>query len=256
MNPKSKIFHLTLGDSGPWVTLINGHARTHRDFRNLSQQLISQGFRVLLLDNRGSGDSTAEEPFEMADMVQDVVDIWSQLAVKSSYVLGISMGGMIALSLATSSKIPKALILVSTAASLDFYRANISEWATDQQGVISQLKPYFDPSFFESNKLLVAAMAKQLVQSHQADHRQNTLQRAAINRFQLEDELIAGIKIPTLVIHGEGDQIISSQAADHIQEKIKGSVLHKYQQTGHLILAERPTRFYDDVIKFLKSQNG
>ncbi|MEI8025210.1 MAG: alpha/beta hydrolase [Pseudomonadota bacterium] len=256
MNQKSKIFHLTLGDHGPWVTLINGHARTHRDFRNLSQQLINHGFRVLLLDNRGSGDSTVEEPFEMTDMVQDVVDLWTQLEITSSYVLGISMGGMIALSLATSSNIPKALILVSTAASLEFYRANISEWATDQQGVISQLKPYFDLNFFESNKLLVAAMAKQLVQSHQADHSQNTLQRAAIKRFQLEDDKIAGIQIPTLVIHGEEDQIISSKAADHIQEKIKGSVNLRYQQTGHLILAERPTRFYEDVIKFLKSQNG
>lgn len=256
MNQKSKIFHLTLGDNGPWVTLINGHARTHRDFRNLSQQLISQGFRVLLLDNRGSGDSTVEEPFEMTSMVQDVVDLWSQLEIKSSYVLGISMGGMIALSLATSSKIPKALILVSTAARLEFYRANISEWATDQQGAISQLKPYFDTNFFESNKLLVAAMAKQLVQSQQADHRQNTLQRSAIKRFQLEDEMIARIKIPTLVIHGDEDQIISSQAADDIQEKIKGSVYLRYQQTGHLILAERPIRFYEDVLKFLKSQNG
>jgi len=256
MTQKSKIFHLTHGERGPWVTLINGHARTHRDFRNLSHQLTSQGFRVLVLDNRGSGESLVEESFGMADMAQDVVDLWSQLEITSSYVLGISMGGMIAQLLAVGSKVPNALILVSTAPSLEFYRANVSEWASDQVGILSQLKNYFYADFFESNKLLVAAMAKQLAQSQADDSKQNALQRAAIGTFQLESSLISDIKIPALMIHGAEDQIISSEGAEKIHNLIGRSIFIKYQQTGHLILAERPHRFYEDVIKFLKSQNG
>jgi len=255
MTKKTKLFHLTLGDQGSWVTLVNGHARTHRDFKVLSAHLVKQGFRVLSMDNRGSGDSLVSEPFTMEDMAQDIVDLWSELEIESSFVLGISMGGMIALKLAKASEVLRGLILVSSTPSLKYYLADSFEWSTHQEGILNQLQKYFHPKFYEANKLLVNAMAKQLLLAQQVDPGQSLMQRAAIRMYEWQESYFKELNMPTLVIHGEDDEIISFEAAKYLNRQISGSHLISYPETGHLILAEKPARFYEDVSNFLKSQS-
>lgn len=254
---KKEIYYLTLKNSGPWVTLINGHARTHLDFKNLSMKLEKTGFSVLLLDNRGCGKSFTDEDFTIDDMAEDVENLWRKLGIHESYLLGISMGGFIAQRIAITSRVPKALVLTSTTASQHHYRMPFFEWAPSLELVREQLKPYFSPSFYEKNTLLVTAMAKQLLSSEDSDQKaQIRRQRKAIQIFKFDELDLNLIKIPTLVIHGEKDGVISVEAAKNISSRISGSQIHIYPETGHLILAEKPSEFYSDVISFFTSQNG
>jgi pimeloyl-ACP methyl ester carboxylesterase len=254
---KKEIYYLTVKNSGPWVTLINGHARTHLDFKNLSKKLEAAGFSVLLLDNRGCGKSFTQEDFTIDDMADDVESLWSKLGIQESYLLGISMGGLIAQRIAITSRVPKALVLTSTTASQHHYRIPFFEWAPSLDLVREQLRPYFAPIFYEKNALLVTAMAKQLLSSEDSDQKAQIMrQRKAIQIFKFEEIDPSLIKIPTLVIHGEKDGVISVEAAIDIASRINGSLRHIYPDTGHLILAEKPSEFYSDVISFFTSQNG
>ena len=105
-----------VGESGPWITMINGHTRSRSDFKLISRKLAAGNRRVLIFDNRGSGSTLALRPFSFEDFCQDVLELWQHLGIQKSSVLGISMGGFIAQGLAERTDRIEKLILVSTAA--------------------------------------------------------------------------------------------------------------------------------------------
>ena len=84
----ASIYYETHGESGDWVTLINGHTRTVRDFKMFTKKLIASGFRVLVADNRGAGETETSFPFTLEDIAEDIHDIWEELNIDKSHVLG------------------------------------------------------------------------------------------------------------------------------------------------------------------------
>jgi len=251
---KEKVFYLVQGETGAWVTLINGHARSHVDFRTLAKKLVDLGYRVLMIDNRGSGDSPTDHDLTISDMAQDVMDIWQSLEVTSSFVLGISMGGLIAQYLALHSAIPNGLILVSTTARQDYYRAVVGEWGDDLPTIKSQLSAYVHQNFLARNAPLIEIMAKQLIKNGTKEFQsQCAKQRHAINHFKPEELALENIKIPILVIHGQDDGIISSEAADDIITRARHGRKLIYPEVGHLLLVEKSKEFFSDVLSFVQN---
>src|ERR1700726_3995976 len=62
---------------------------------------LRRRFRLVLIDNRGSGRSTtADRKFTVADMAVDVVAVLDSSRVARAHVLGASLGGMVAQELA------------------------------------------------------------------------------------------------------------------------------------------------------------
>ena len=62
---------------------------------------LSKEFQVIVFDNRDVGRSSkANGPYTIADMADDVAGLMDGLQIKRAHMLGISMGGMIALEFA------------------------------------------------------------------------------------------------------------------------------------------------------------
>jgi 3-oxoadipate enol-lactonase len=79
---------------------------------------FARSFRVVAFDNRGAGRSDKPEaPYTIGLMAQDTVALMDALSLEQVTVLGISMGGRIALELALScpDRVGR-LVLVSTSA--------------------------------------------------------------------------------------------------------------------------------------------
>src|SRR5258706_6223598 len=58
---------------------------------------LSQKFRVLIFDNRDSGQSSkAQGAYTIGDMADDVAALMDSLDLRRAHLLGLSMGGMIA----------------------------------------------------------------------------------------------------------------------------------------------------------------
>jgi pimeloyl-ACP methyl ester carboxylesterase len=69
--------------------------------------------------------------------------------------------------------------------------------------------------------------------------------------------LLAGIDVPTLVLHGEDDQLIPVEEAQAMHAAIPNSRLEVLPGAGHLLNLERPDAFNQSVRRFLQSvQNG
>lgn len=241
-------------ENAPLVTLVNGYARTHTDFRILSKRLVSEGYRVLTLDNRGSGMSKAASDFTIPEMALDVIALWDYLDISSSYLLGISMGGIISQYLSAYDSRVEKLILVSTTSSKEHITPDPVAFSEDFDEVYGKMTSYFHPVFVEKNKMLLEAMVKQMVASAKEGEfvTQSIMQRKALNAFDLTSIDYSKIDLQCLILHGDDDHVITVGAAHELNRKIRGSEVKTYKECGHLILAEKPTELYKDVLGFLK----
>lgn len=247
--PGASLHYEVWGDSGPWVTLINGHTRPLNDFRLLGRFLRERGLRILTLDNRGAGETVVEADFSLDDMVADVVALWQHVGASKTRLLGISMGGFIAQKLAIEQpQRIERLALVSTAASQAWICNDDTPWSSDIEQVLAKLAPYFTHSFYQRNQMLVKSMAKQITKSvAQGDFvRRALLQKAAARSFDVRVRL-QDIDCPTLVLHGQDDRVIPAQAAHELAGLLRASKLTVLPDAGHLLLAEKPKELYEAV---------
>jgi pimeloyl-ACP methyl ester carboxylesterase len=90
----------TLHRRRPWLTLIQGLGFDSHGWGPVVGRLENH-FRLVLVDNRGSGHSDpAPQSLKIADMARDVVTVLDHAGIGRSSVLGASLGGMVAQELA------------------------------------------------------------------------------------------------------------------------------------------------------------
>jgi pimeloyl-ACP methyl ester carboxylesterase len=116
----NRIYYEVTGDVGSAdVVLIQGLGLSSRYWFDLPERLARVGYRVLVLDNRGVGRSEAPAgrlAYRMADMADDVAHVMDAARMPSAYVVGISMGGMIAqhVALRHAAKVQGLVLLATT----------------------------------------------------------------------------------------------------------------------------------------------
>jgi pimeloyl-ACP methyl ester carboxylesterase len=191
---------------------------------NLSQygriiKYLSKSYMVLVVDNRGAGRSDKPHTkYSMDQMADDIIGVMDKLKIKDAIVLGTSMGGRIALSMALNHKQRvKKLILTCTFASRG-YRIKLS-WP------MRLIYPFrFIPLFRSKYRQPKYAYE---------------LQRDAVFDYDVVDRL-REIIIPTLILHGRKDRTVEFKLAKVLNKKIKDSKLVAFKG-GHLffILGER-----------------
>lgn len=247
------IYYELVGESGPFVTLVNGHTRSSTDFRMFSRFLVDRKYRVLIFDNRGAGRTESEGQIKMHDFVSDVVSLWEHLGIERSHVLGISMGAMIAMNLALQygQKIA-SLCLISTTPSEKWMLPRGGEWKDDEEVVRHKLGRFFSEGYLERNPLVFDAMVKQILNAIRKDRyvEKGRDQKNAFNGIDLTGEL-HNIMPPSLIIHGTEDRAVSVEAARELHRLIPDSRLKLIEGAGHLLLAESPKEVYESYADFL-----
>ncbi|WP_419760380.1 3-oxoadipate enol-lactonase [Acidisoma sp.] len=87
-------------DGKPWLVLSNSLAADLSMWDPQAERLAAR-FRVLRYDTRGHGLSeTPPGPYELRDLVQDVVDLLDHVGIERASFMGLSLGGMTGLGLA------------------------------------------------------------------------------------------------------------------------------------------------------------
>jgi pimeloyl-ACP methyl ester carboxylesterase len=224
----------------------------------MARILSGVGFRVVTLDNRGSGQTKITRPFTIDDFCSDVIKLWDSLGITKSSLLGISMGGFISQAIAIGyPHRVSSLILVSSAPEERYINAKDEGWTSEAGVLEGRLRAYFAPGFVERNPVLFKTMVGQIrgaIESSDFTER-SRLQRAAMSGHGWVDDLHR-ITCPTLIIHGEQDKVIGVEAAEHLAESIKDAILVKMPSVGHLLLAEAPKELYRLVQEFLEESRN
>ena len=219
----------------------------------MGRSLVADGFQVLAFDNRGSGATTTDSPFTFADMTSDVVALWDHLGIAQSHLLGVSMGGEIAQTVATdcAERVLRLILVSTTADSRWVLRSGNQHWGDDLPTIQANLEPYFSPSFVKANQVLIKAMAKNIFdQVRLGFHANAAAQRQAFDQFNWVHEL-GNITAKTLVIHGDADAILDPSAAVELARLIPDARLELLPGMGHLLLAEAPKALHSLVTNFL-----
>jgi pimeloyl-ACP methyl ester carboxylesterase len=101
--------------AGPPLLLLHGLGGSHDDWR-LQLPDFAAVFRVIVPDLRGFGASERREPFTIQQHARDMLALLGALSIGQAHVVGLSMGGAVAIELALRSPDRVAsLVLANTA---------------------------------------------------------------------------------------------------------------------------------------------
>jgi 3-oxoadipate enol-lactonase len=215
--------------SVPALVVIGGLGLEMSELNTLIDPLASN-FRVVAFDNRGAGRSSKPRgPYSIEQMADDVAGLMEQLDLPRTHVLGISMGGRIAMALALAH--PERvdhLVLVSTGP-----RAAGAPWLIRLGMLVSDLPLLRGP--------------------HRQPRYALKAQFDATIRFDCSERL-GEIKKPTLILHGRSDHIAPVALAEQMHAQIPNSHLILFEG-GHLFtFTTQPKKFVVDVDAFLTPQ--
>jgi 3-oxoadipate enol-lactonase len=251
-----EIFYTSWGSDGEWVTLLNGFMRSSTDFTLLAKGLVNAGYRVLALDNRGTGRTQYSADFTLADMVDDVVAVWQKEEVVRSHVIGFSMGGFLAQLLAAqeSGRLSSLSLVSSCLHPNRILRPNAS-WSEDVVRNQVILGKYVSPSFGSKNQGLLLLMARAIATAVEKNqfllHADRQLKALQIYEPPSKERLRA-LSFPVLILHGIEDEIIPIEEAHRLQAAFFQSHFAAAEEAGHLLLAEKSTWLLSSLVDFLK----
>jgi pimeloyl-ACP methyl ester carboxylesterase len=252
--------HFEAQGSGLPLLLIHGFPLSSRMWAGQLEALSSQA-QVLAPDLPGFGDSpisdtanTVERYAEDCAAVLDALDLLEPVAVG-----GFSMGGYAAFAFARLfPERVRALLLLSTRAGADSAEgkanrdksiAGVKEHGAS--AVTEAMFPKFLAPATYTERPEVAAAAKDLMAAATPE---GIIAGLSAMRDRLDSTpLLTGMKVPTLIIHGNEDQLIPPSEAEIMDAGIKGSQLHLIANAGHLPNLEQPEEFNRIVSNFLKN---
>ena len=222
---------------------------------------LLKGYRVLRLDNRGTGRSAKPDaPYTIRQMAADVARCMSAAGMGSAHVYGASLGSMIAQELALSHPARvRSLILgcpspgvIALPASPRWLRLTMGRQA---------LSP--EDSFRRAARLLYGVSLTERPEAvEEVMHRRLAVkvtpvgirrQFGAVLRWSSLRRL-RRIRVPTLVIHGDRDRLIPVGNGRIIARLIPGARLHIFEGAGHVYGTDHPEEHQQVVMSFLEEQ--
>ena len=225
-------------------------------------EVFGRFYRAIALDYRDVGDSDpVSESYTLADLADDAATVLSALGVQRTHVVGISMGGFVALHLALRHpELVEKLVLVATSAGGSTHIPPSPEMMVmlgqpDLRLEVGERRRrtyarLAAPGYFESHSEdwdMVAETARYRPQSQEAFFRQLQASMTHDVSGQLDQ-----IQAPTLVVHGELDPLAVPENGHYLARHIRGAKLLLYPNTGHILIIERAEDFNRDVLAFLE----
>lgn len=262
LNPELK--HLSVFDTGHLngapVVLIHAFP-LNKNMWEEQVAVFKTTNRVITFDIRGLGQSKSDCPYTMESVVDDLIQLLDHLQIAKSIVVGLSMGGYVALRAVERNRERfSSLVLADTKSEADNDKAKLarheslktirteglSEFVDGfMKNAISEVVRNDRPEIFEN--------AKQMAKTNHVDGVAAAL-LALMSRTDTTKSLTK-IKIPTLILHGELDAIIPLDSAKAMQAKIKNSTLETIPMAGHLSNLENPEAFNVHLKRFIDANN-
>ena len=256
-----------LGTGKP-VVLIHGWPLSGASWEKQVAALLGSGHRVITYDRRGFGKSSQPSTgYEYDTFARDLDKIMTTLDLQNAALVGFSMGGgEVARYLGTygSKRVSKAVFvssippfLLKTADNPDGVDGVIFErikkaLVADRPAYLSE----FLKNFYNVDELGGKRISNQAV--HQSwmvatgSSAKGTLDCVSAWGTDFRKDL-AGIEIPTLIIHGDGDRILPIAATGtRIHEGVKGSRLVVVAGGPHGLLWTHADNVNSALLKFLK----
>lgn len=241
------------------VTFLHGLGSCGEDWI-LQLPIVADDYVVLTVDLPGHGRSSIRSTWpRISYFADDIADLIRTLGLGTTHVVGLSLGGAVAMQLALDyPEAVRSLTLVNTFAKLrsgssGFFR-KLVRIAFVVLGRMDQVGQWVAAGLFPKTdqELLRQAAAERI-----ASNPRGAYLRAiwAATRFDIRDRLNE-VNAPTLVVAGELDQTVSMEAKRELAGNIPGAHLVVIPDSGHATPLDAADEFNRTLLEFLSKLDG
>jgi len=248
------------GDGYPFVS-IGGLNHNIYKYHATFIELLSKNFKTIIFDNRGAGKTDQPDiQYSIKMMAADTAGLMNALNIERAFVLGTSMGGMIAQELVLNypEKVEK-LVLCSTNCGgskavppskeiLQLLTQN-TKGMTEEEIVRMVLPILYTKEFLKNNVNYIEVYIRRslIIPTNPKTYLR---QIGAVMRFNSFKRL-KNINTPTLVMHGKKDILVPPQNGEILAELIPNAKLSLHDNSAHLLFSEETEIGFNSVLKFL-----
>lgn len=252
--------HFIQEGRGPDILLIHGIGASVICWRQI-WRLLTKHYRVTAIDLPGFGQSTKkiESKYDLDTQTQRVAQFLEALDIKSTHVIGSSLGGAVAMWLArTRPDLVTRLIGIAPAVNHRLVLLDPKRWLV----FVHVFK------YFAATPLLVRLIHRRASTKHKDTSLDTILEYYApyhknptaavtfwkslelIRDSRLPEEL-KHIECPTLILYGEWDRMIKKDFVSNLPGIIGQAKVIYHPTGGHHLMTDEPEFVADEIKKFL-----
>ncbi len=232
--------------------MLHGLSSSGADWFPITPGLAPQ-YRLLLLDMRGHGQSSlaVKGDYAIARMAADVAVVLDFFGIEQAHVLGLSLGGCVALQFAVDNpdRVGR-LVLVNTFAKLR--GSGASSLRSRLTRVYAALRDMDRLAHYVGTSLFDDPEYQRITYQRMRRNDLGAIRRTmlAIIRFNLLGQL-QHIKSPTLVLAGDRDKTVPRRCAYEMTARIPSAQFRLIADAGHALPYDQPEAFLASTLEFL-----
>jgi len=248
----TKIYYEVAGAGHPLVLIHGGQM----DSRMWDEQfhLFSKTYRVVRFDVRGYGKSPASKNVYASE--DDLAALLKFLKMDKAYVIGLSLGGRIAIDFALAHpEMTDGIVPVAPGLSGFHFSDDPNEWnvlRAVQVGDFAKAADYWLQSGYMAPAMenpKIAPRLRQLSLENVHENLDNPLLETMPNPPAIER--LPQIKAPTLILVGNRDVADIHEICGLLRARIPGAKEIVIEDSGHIVNMEKPEEFNRAVLEFL-----
>jgi pimeloyl-ACP methyl ester carboxylesterase len=267
----SLLHYLDWEGGGLPIVFIHGGGLTAHTFDLVCMQLQDR-YRSLALDLRGHGDSdwATDQDYSIDSYVRDVRAFIGELGLDQTVLVGMSLGGQTALSLAAQvGERVRALVLIDVGPQLrpqgvkrvhDFMKmewrpAHLEEFV--ERAI--EFNPRRDPALLRRSLLHNLRRLDDDNWTWKYDPAASNQQLSNLQREELTDRLwrdVHAVDCAVLVVRGQDSDVLSAADATNLAQRFKHGRLVTIPKAGHTVQGDNPRDlatalrgFLDEVVQ-------
>jgi pimeloyl-ACP methyl ester carboxylesterase len=230
----------------PFVILIHGAGGSHLSWPPQIRRLIDE--KIYAPDLPGHGKSEGAGRQSIDDYADDVFAFMQELKIRAAVIVGISMGGAIALNLAL--KYPGQVLGLGLLGSGSKLRVlpNLLETLGNPNTFEYAVNMVNENCFSsETPQNLIDLSKRSMLEIRPPVLLGDFL---ACNEFDITGQLDK-INVPTLIICGAEDKMSPVKFSESLRDGITNSQLHVLDHAGHMVMLEQPDAVADLLKQFV-----
>lgn len=254
--PRIAYDHAGAGEVVLFLHGIGGNRTNWRD--QLSD--FADYYHAVAWDARGYGDSDDYAgPLDFGDFARDIVRLLDHLNADTAHIVGLSMGGRIALDFVARFRERVATLTLSGT------RASFTQRTPEQRETFVRLrkKPLVEdgkeprdiaPTVAKTlmGRRATDAHFNQLVESIAALHKDSYIKTIDASTYYDRSAALDAIRVPTLLVYGGDDRLNSASLGREIAAQITDARFIEIPDAGHLCNIEAPAEFNEAMLGFLR----
>lgn len=250
----------------PPLIILHGLFGSKRNWRSLARALARKGRKVITIDARNHGDSFHHQEMRYELMSQDVLEVLHHMKIKKANIMGHSMGGRTAITLAlTNPSVLNHLICVDVSPVGESpSKGNFPIYIEAMKNLyIDQTIPYIEMRMLAEEELkksikadgIRAFLMTNLVEKNGIIQWKINLNHISNNLHHLkgipEDLLSSSFNGKCLFLGGSESNYIVEDHFPMIKDLFPQSEIDFIQGAGHWVHSDKPTLFLARVDTFL-----